>query len=844
MWRNRCIITILILFLFLPCVCAQSEKAAFPLKEILAQISIQHDVKFNFIEDEIVVFTITPPAQDWTLQEKINYIKDKTNLKITIIDQKYYTLYNDHKVDKPLCGYLIDAETNTPIENASVQILNTNTITATNARGYFELPIVSPNNIAFRHQSYVSKEIEVKDLYVGRCPIINLVPFSQELTEVVANRFLTAGISKKKDGSIEIKPKKFGLLPGLIEPDVLQTLQQIPGISSTDETISNLNVRGGTHDQNLFLWNGIRMFQTGHFFGLISAFNPSLAHTISVTKNGSSAFFGESVSSLVAISTHSKSIEETKSSISSNLISSEFYSKVKVSKKASFEVSGRRSLTDFFSSPTYRNYSDRVFQNTIITDLTNTITEPVKSKENFYFYDLTLQYQQKIGKRHEFWIDGIAIRNNLKIDQTRNIIQKNSSLSQENIGGSIRWRTTWNDNNSSQVDVSSSYYNLDATNEAIQNNQIFVQSNTVLDLGVQLKNTNKLSKKITLNTGYQFDEIGVTNADEINTPFFSRNIKEVSITHSGIAELQYQTIDSRTFLNFGGRLNYFEKFKTVLIEPRIQFHQSLSNTLSIEVLAEQKSQTLSQIIDLQQDFLGIEKRRWTLANDGTIPIQKSNQWSVGLTYKDNNWLITWDNFYKKVNGITSSSQGFQNQFEFSRSIGSYEVIGTELLLQRNFRKLQAWLSYSFNDNKYMFSDLSTTNFPNNFQLTHVLGAAIVYDWKQFKVAFGGKWHTGKPITNTATNNLNLDNPSEPKIVYDLPNNSNLPDYFQLNFSVLRDWKISSHVSLQGSFSILNLMNKSNIIQKYYRINSTQDGIETVNTYSLKRTPNLNLKLSF
>ncbi len=226
-----------------------------------------------------------------------------------------------------------------------------------------------------------SKNIEVKDLYVGRCPIFNLIPFSQELTEVVTNRFLTAGISKKKDGSIEIKPKKFGLLPGLIEPDVLQTLQQIPGISSTDETISNLNVRGGTHDQNLFLWNGIRMFQTGHFFGLISAFNPSLAHTISVTKNGSSAFFGESVSSLVSISTHSKSIEETKSSISSNLISSEFYSKIKVSKKSSIEVSGRRSLTDFFSSPTYRNYTDRVFQNTIITDLTNTILIRLKARK-------------------------------------------------------------------------------------------------------------------------------------------------------------------------------------------------------------------------------------------------------------------------------------------------------------------------------------------------------------------------------------------------------------------------------------------------------------------------------
>jgi len=96
-----------------------------------------------------------------------------------------------------------------------------------------------------------------------------------------------------------------GILPGVIEPDVLQTLQQIPGINSSDESVSSLNVRGGTHDQNLFIWNGIKMYQTGHFFGLLSAFNPNLANTISLSKNGTSAFYGESVSSVVDLSSNS-----------------------------------------------------------------------------------------------------------------------------------------------------------------------------------------------------------------------------------------------------------------------------------------------------------------------------------------------------------------------------------------------------------------------------------------------------------------------------------------------------------------------------------------------------------
>ena len=58
--------------------------------------------------------------------------------------------------------------------------------------------------------------------------------------------YLTKGIAKKNDGSITIKPKQIGHLPGLTEPDVFKTLQQIPGVISVDESISNINIRGGT----------------------------------------------------------------------------------------------------------------------------------------------------------------------------------------------------------------------------------------------------------------------------------------------------------------------------------------------------------------------------------------------------------------------------------------------------------------------------------------------------------------------------------------------------------------------------------------------------------------------
>ncbi|MGL2963297.1 TonB-dependent receptor [Flavobacterium sp. RSB2_4_14] len=830
------------LFLFFSVLCfAQNEVVTIPLKSVLDDLSSSYNIKFNYIDEEIIIYKITPPNTSLSLSEKIAYIETKTRLKIKLVSTNYYSIYNNRQLDKPLCGYLIDNETKLPIENANLKITDTQTSTISDENGYFELPLISPNTIEISHINYEKKALKPTEIYTSDCPKIELYLTTQKLDEVITHHYLTTGIYKKNDGTVEIKPKKFGILPGLIEPDVLQTIQQIPGITSVDETISNINVRGGTHDQNLFLWNGIRMFQTGHFFGLISAFNPSLAQIISVSKNGSSAFFGEGVSSVVAISSHSKEIEKTNSSVSANLINVEFYTKIKASEKANFTISGRRSLTDFFESPTYKNYRDRIFQNTVITNLNNNQTVDIKTDEKFYFYDFTTQYQQKIGLNHELTIDAIVIKNSLLVNQYIPDENKNSDLNQGSIGGTINWRTNWNENNSSQIYLYATQYSLVSKNETIESNQILNQENDVLDFGFQIKNSHKISETITFNNGYQLDETGVTNFDEINLPFFSRKTVEVLLSHVFIAEGIFETENKKTFLKTGLRANYFTKFNSFVVEPRLQFSQVLNESIRLEILGEQKSQTLSQIIDLQSDFLGIEKRRWTMANETTIPIQKSNQISIGLSFKKNNWLITLDNFYKKINGITTSSQGFQNQFESVKTSGDYQVLGSEFLIQKNFGKFYSWLSYSYNDNKYFFNSLSPNEFLNNFEIKHCVNWAGIYEWHRVKFALGCKWHTGKPITTPTSTSVETLNP---QIGYLSPNNDKLDDFFQLNISASKEWKLNSKVNLQANISVLNLLNTKNSINRFYRVNTTNNTVESVDTYALELTPNINIKVIF
>ncbi|MBC8883071.1 TonB-dependent receptor [Flavobacterium piscinae] len=546
---------------------------------------------------------------------------------------------------------MVDSESNLPVFNATIRISGTNVFVLSDEKGFFQLPVVSSNPIEISHVSYASKTVLVNEIYVDNCPTFPLNLTVQELEEVVAQVYLTTGIRKKTEGTFEIKPKKFGILPGLVEPDVLQTMRQIPGIISTDETIANVNVRGGTHDQNLFLWNGIRLFQTGHFFGLISALNPNLAHTIQLSKNGSSAFYGESVSSVIDISSRSNSVENTSSTIGVNMINAELYTKVKTGEKSSVEVVARRSFTDMLASPTYKNYFNRIFQNTEVIDVTNNQDINYNHEEDFYFYDVTLQYHQKIGQKSELFFDALAISNELTFNESTLVnnqtLARNSQLNQQTLGGNVTWKTNWNAKNSSELSIYSSYYQLDANNQSVENNQILLQENTVLDNGIRLKNSHQLSETVRLTNGYQYNEIGIRSFDDINIPQFTRTVKEVLRSHALIAEIDYRSKNNRLFTRLGARGNYFEKWSLLLLEPRLHLNYALTDHLNVELSGEQKNQTASQIIDLQQDFLGVEKRRWVLANNESIPIQQSNQASLGFVFRKNNWLIHPEAFYKK-----------------------------------------------------------------------------------------------------------------------------------------------------------------------------------------------------
>lgn len=829
---------------FAPLFCLAQDKGRLPLRAILEQVTAQHGIKFSYIEEELAVYALTPPNTNLPAKDKIRYIEQRTRLKFEPVNDTYYTVYNDVRMDKPLCGYLADAQTGLPVENAEIYIPGKGVSVSSGANGYFSLPVLAPNTIYIRHLGYAEKAVSPSELYVPDCPTIHLSPIIMELQEVVANQYLAKGITKQAPGEVLIRPRKFGVLPGLTDPDVLQAMQQLPGVGSVDETVSNINVRGGTHDQNLFLWNGIRMFQTSHFYGLISAFNPLQATNIRIYKNGTPARYGESVSSLADISTHSSIPDSTYSIAAADMVNINFLTMLKLSPNDRLQLSGRRTYADLWASPTFEGYQHRIFQNTTVTDVQQNREVPVQSKEKFYFYDVSASYQRRLGERHELKADAIAMQNDLDVYQRATGADRTGALSQKSFGGGLAVTSAWNDNHISEVQGYASWYDLTARNEALESDQVTRQRNSIFDKGVRVHHTYNYSEQLSFDGGYQFNEVSVRNADAVNAPAFSRDSREALVTHAVAVQAGYASADGKTAATGGLRANYFEKYGMATVEPRLTVSHELSGTLTLEAAAEQKSQTTSQIIDRQQDFLGIEKRRWVLANDNDIPVQKSTQASAGLSWSKNGWFASAEVFYKKITGITSDSQGFRNQFEFLDSTGSYTVTGTELLLQKRLGSFYAWASYSYNDNNYRFDGFVPPGFENNFAIAHALSAAIAYDRNSLKLALGAKWRTGAPVTAPTGFNIDPDNAANSSIAYDHPNSTILASNLQVNFSAAKSWQLSNGDVLTASCSVLNVLDRENIIGRHYRINTQTNTVESIDTYGLGLTPNFALKLVF
>jgi len=840
---------VLFIFVFLGCSRSLVAQEKQPLVDVITHLETKYDVKFSYSVSEVRGVMVAEPKDTDTLKNIIATLNQTTLLDFQFLTDRYITIATVNKTIA-VCGVLL-SETHEPLGGATVVVANTSQGAITGVDGGFLLKNVPVNKkVIISFLGFKSQIISAKTLLRegDACRKLVMQAGSEVLNPVLISKYLTTGLQKQMDGSTVLNTEKFGILPGLTDPDVLQSIQALPGVESVNESTANINVRGGTNDQNLILWDDIKMYHSGHFFGLISAYNPYLTNKVVVTKNGTSSAFSDGVSSTISMFTKNEIEKEFSGGFGANLMHADAFLEIPISNKWAVHVSGRRSYTDFFSSPTYNNYFERSFQDSELTNNSDNINESNQSSE-FFFYDYTAKLLFDLNEHHKFRAQVIGIHNNL--DYTEKFINQNnetesrvSNLKQRNLGAGIDWNGDWGNRFSTTINAFYSKYNVDATDNNIETDQQLTQINEVLETGVKLKTVYRISDVSKVLSGYQFNEIGILNGTTVSAPAYSREKKDVLLNHALFSEFEFSK--KNTYLRAGVRLNYFQKFNKLRVEPRLNVRQTLVQGLALKLQGEFKNQSATQIIDFQDDFLGVENRRWILANQESIPISESKQVSFGLEFNKNNVVLELEGFYKKVDGITVSNQGFYNNFQYLEAVGEYDVKGVEFLINKTAKNYSAWLSYTYSVNNYEFESLSPPVFPNNLDIRHSVSVACNYNiLKSFKASLGAVWRTGKPYTKPLEGNETLTNGSTTYVNYDAPNSENLSDFMRLDASLSYGFLISKNTKALCRVGVINVLDRNNNINRYYEVNANDTNSATeVNNSSLGLTPNISFRVMF
>ncbi|WP_046743467.1 TonB-dependent receptor plug domain-containing protein [Kordia zhangzhouensis] len=837
-----------------------------PLQEVLTTIEKAYDVKFSYkaslAENKFITLSLENPPLNTVFQR----LQDQVPIVFEKVNDRYYIIRNQQQEGKiRICAVLRDKQSQLPIEEASAVNISQYKGTVTNVNGQFELFLAFPTDtIEIRYLGYKTKRLLAQQLAHKPCEIILLEADQYDLGTVLISNYLTTGIDKKTDGALSISPSELGILPGLTEPDVLQSIQLLPGIQSPNETASGLFIRGGTPDQNLILWDGIKMYHSGHFFGLISAFNPYVIEEVSVYKSGTETRYGDRISGVIDIQTDTKVPEKLAGGFGFNMTHADAYLKMPIAKNFGISVSARRAFTDAIETFTYNNFSKRVFQNTKITKSTEVVDNVFSETENkFYFTDYTIKLMGKLSDKDEIMLSTLRTKNELDFMSEIPLFEENSRdrLDIRNNGFSGFWKRQWNPNFTHTLDAYYSRFDFDYLGtyrgdivEVTEQNQ---KRNKIKDIGFTYNTDWEIDEKRRLQSGYQFSSNDVSfgffgfRGTEEGVRTYEASEESINNSHALYSTYRYNN-QKELIVNAGIRVNYFSTIKKILFEPRLYVEKKLNEQFSINFSGELKHQAVSQILEFNTANFGLENQVWAIANGDEFPVLKSRQISSGVVFNKKGWRVNLDAYYKNITGLTSFNRSFGNTSVLETfSEGNSKIYGIDVLVEKKIKNYKTWLGYSYTDNKFEFSIINNgLTFPGNYDIRHYLRWAHSYTIKNFEFSLGWNYRTGTPYTPVT---------SETQANGDLfifigeTNSTRISDYHRLDFSGTYTFNFDKKNNWKGKigFSLLNIYDRQNLLERYYEIrpflnqdNNIQFRLETVDKLSLGITPNLVFRVDF
>ena len=282
--------------------------------------------------------------------------KQKDTLTVQYVDtptlatyrNKVYTIgdpaMDKGKALKSVHGTVTEAETGEPMYGVVIFDDVTKSYTRTDRRGHYTINLPGGENVV--NFSADGKEDQALRVIVQSDGGLNVM-MTEKVTmlkeavvsaeSMAQHRNTEMGVEKVSVKTVNKIPSAFG------EGDVIKAVLTLPGIKTVGEASGGFNVRGGSADQNLILFNGSTIYNPSHLFGIFSAFNPDIVNDIELYKSSIPASYGGRVSSVLDVQSKDGNMEKWQGSAGIGLLTSRLHVEGPLAKGKTSIIAGART---------------------------------------------------------------------------------------------------------------------------------------------------------------------------------------------------------------------------------------------------------------------------------------------------------------------------------------------------------------------------------------------------------------------------------------------------------------------------------------------------------------------
>lgn len=631
--------------------------------------------------------------------------------------------------------------------------------------------------------------------------ILFLLPecvFAQEISraDTLSASLVTADErpAAKHTGLVRLDHTLLSQQPALLgSPDVIKVLQNLSGVSSGMELISGLYVHGGDGSDNLFLLDGVPLYQVSHLAGLFSSFNTDVTESVDFYKSGFPAHYGGRLSSVVDVTTSEGDKQNFAGSFSIGLIDGRIrFGGPIVKDKLTFDVAVRRSWLDAILAPALaignsgKDSSTKGSYSLLDANASVTYYATPSDKVKVRFFGGTdwLRYSER--QLHKFY--------------GTEIYEDESGKGLKMKWGNIAVSSSWEHRISSTSSLDALVYFSRGYSDISYNMRTLDFADDVLTAAFEDDRTSSSTNSSGAKFGYMIElpnnrirtgldyqhcryaPLRQTSSGEGDSEASVYTVSDFMSSDEVAAYVEDRMNYGSFTIDLGFRMNAFFSSgkKWFTPQPRLGVSYAFAPFMTLKASYTYMVQYTHLLSPM---FIDIPTNLWMPSTGKMNPLY-SHQAALGFySHFSDHWHVDLEGYYKTMDNCTmySGTTSFFppiTDWEDSFTSGKGRAYGAELEIGYTSEKINATLYYTLSWNKRLFADMYPEWFFDRFDNRHKLTLMASYRiGGNIDLTASWNWHSGNRVTMPEQG---VDEGEGVSLLFPKPYNAKMPDYHRLD----------------------------------------------------------------